>query len=189
MQSWIAQRNYRCVKVTNPKSETAVDEQQSFLARHLVFVSKAPGSSSALEAALHHAQGNVLKDFWMITSAEAADEAKQVGDELKQRYPAVNVHPAVYVDDIYSIAEAKAEVEHLRVKCLRKYDKGEVMCDFTEFTKSMSAGMILACAPAEARLQYMHPSRYLPDGRAEVQSGSHAVEVKIGYRVEEEEEG
>jgi CRISPR-associated protein (Cas_Cas02710) len=154
----------------------------------IVFVSKAPGSSSALEAALHHATEGHLKDFWMIASEDSADEAKRIGDLLKSRHPQVQVHPPACISDINSIPEAKMEVENLRGKCRKKYDSSEIVCDFTGLTKSMSAGMILACAPRDARLQYMHPNKYLPNGYADVAAGSHAVEVKIAYQIDEDED-
>jgi hypothetical protein len=156
----------------------------------IVFVSKGEGSSSALEAALYHAREDVLRELWMITSAEAEEEAKRVGEAVRSRFPAVTIPPPVRVADIYSIPDAKAEVEKIRTICLRKYKReADVMCDFTGFTKSMSAGMILACAPKSARLQYMHPNEFLPNGRANTAAGSHPVEVEIAYSIEEEEEG
>jgi CRISPR-associated protein (Cas_Cas02710) len=154
----------------------------------IVFVSKAPGSSSALDAALHHAAGG-LEVFWMITSQEASEEAERIGRELKAQYPKVDVHPVVCISDIYSIVEAKAEVENIRRKSMRRFKtEADIICDFTGLTKSMSAGMILACAPRQARLQYMHPNKFQPDGRADISAGSHAVEVKIAYQIEDEEE-
>lgn len=154
----------------------------------VVFVSMPPGSSSAVEAALYHGDKDVLRELWMITSEQAAGEAKRVGEVVKARYPSVTVNPAVCVGDAYSIENAKDEVEKIRKVCLRKYrDPAEVMCDFTGFTKSMSAGMILACAPRQARLQYMHPNEIFPDGRANSAAGSHPVEVELAYWIEEDE--
>ncbi|HET6842927.1 MAG TPA: hypothetical protein VFK06_14820 [Candidatus Angelobacter sp.] len=153
----------------------------------IVFVSKGPGSSSALDAAFHHAKGDHLQDLWMIASEESISEAKRIEEQITSQHPRVKVHPVTCIHDINSIREAKSEVENLRGKCLRKYHESEVICDFTGLTKNMSAGMIFACAHREARLQYMHPNSYLPDGRADVNAGSHAVEVKIAYQIEEEE--
>jgi hypothetical protein len=155
----------------------------------IVFVSKGEGSSSALDAAFHHAQGDHLRDLWMIASEESTGEAKRIEEQITSRHPRVKIHPVTCIHDINSIREAKSEVENLRGKCLRTHHhESEVICDFTGLTKNMSAGMILACAPREARLQYMHPNRYKPDGRADVDAGSHAVEVKIAYQVEEDED-
>jgi hypothetical protein len=54
-------------------------------------------------------------------------------------------------------------------------------------TKHMSAGMIFACTPREARLQFMHPRWFLADGRADPEPGpSEPVEVQIAYQIEEE---
>ena len=58
-------------------------------------------------------------------------------------------------------------VEKIRRQMLRQEIKdNDIVCDFTGLTKHMSAGMIFACAPKEARLQYMHPKRFLANGRA-----------------------
>ena len=66
--------------------------------------------------------------------------------------------------------------------------ENDIMCDFTGMTKHMSAGMIFACAPKEARLQYMHPKGFLADGRADPDAGpSEPVEVEIAYQLEEDE--
>ena len=65
--------------------------------------------------------------------------------------------------------------------------ENDIVCDFTGMTKHMSAGMIFACAPREARLQFMHPRRFLADGRADPEAGpSEPVEVEIAYQIEED---
>lgn len=153
----------------------------------IVFVSKGAGSSSALDAALYHAEEDVLKELWIITSEEASDDAARVRQEVARLYPKVTVHPPVCVTSIHDIQEAKTEVENIRRKCLQKYQsERDVICDFTGLTKHMSAGMIFACAPREARLQYMHPRRVLPaDGRADpAGAASEPMEVEIAYQVE-----
>jgi hypothetical protein len=90
---------------------------------------------------------------------------------------------------MYSIVEAKEEVEKIRKRMLRQgLEANDIMCDFTGMTKHMSAGMIFACAPKEARLQYMHPRRFLDDGRADPEAGpSEPIEVEIAYQVEEDD--
>jgi hypothetical protein len=152
----------------------------------VVFVSKGPGSSSALDAALYHADNDMLQDLWIITSEEARDDADRVRREVLSLHPNVTVHPPVYVMNVHDIGEAKTEVEIVRRKCLLKYkSEKEIICDFTGLTKHMSAGMIFACAPKEARLQYMLPKRFLPDGRADFTAGpSDPIEVEIAYQVE-----
>jgi hypothetical protein len=156
----------------------------------IVFVSKGAGRSSARDAAFYHAEGEVLRHLWLLTSSEAEEEAAWVRGQVGARYPAVTVYPTVCLPDVYSIPDAKEEVERIRKAILRKeLDDREVMCDFTGMTKHMSAGMIFACAPKEARLQFMHPKRFLADGRADPEAGaSEPVEVEIAYQIEEDDE-
>jgi hypothetical protein len=152
----------------------------------IAFVSLGPGRSSALEAASYHAEGGVLRDLWLITSTAASADAGYVRAEVEKLFPHVTVHPTVFLTDVYSIPEAKAEVENLRKKCLLKHkSERDVICDFTGLTKSPSAGMMLACAPRNARLQYMHPKGYLANGYADTALGSNPVEVEIAYDIEE----
>jgi hypothetical protein len=47
--------------------------------------------------------------------------------------------------------------------------------------------MILACAPGDARLQYMVPNRLTIEGRADPSAGSRPREVFIHYTVVEED--
>lgn len=156
----------------------------------IVFVSKGPGSASARDAAFYHAEKGDLRELWLITSTEAGSDADRVATEVLSRFPSLVVHPTIFVSDIYSLEEAKGEVENLRKKSLRAYEsEREVMCDFTGLTKHMSAGMILACAPRDARLQYMHPKRFLPDGRADPEAGpSEPVEIHIAYQLNEDDD-
>ena len=155
----------------------------------IAFVSKGSGRTSARDAVLYHAGDGVLQHLWLLTSKEAEADADWVRGEVARRWPAVTVYPTVCLADIYSIVDAKEEVEKIRRGMLRKgLAQNDIMCDFTGMTKHMSAGMIFACAPKEARLQFMHPKRFLADGRADPEAGpSEPVEVKIAYQLEEEE--
>jgi len=155
----------------------------------IAFVSKGAGRTSARDAVLHHAGDGVLQQLWLLTSKEAEADADWVRGEVARGWPAVTVYPTVCLPDIYSIVDAKEEVEKIRKGMLRKgLEENDIMCDFTGMTKHMSAGMIFACAPKEARLQFMHPKKFLPDGRADPEAGpSEPVEVKIAYQLEEEE--
>ena len=155
----------------------------------VVFVSMKAGRSSARDAALYHAGEGVLQHLWLLTSVDAQADAEWVRGEVTRAWRDVEVHPTVCLSDIYSIVEAKEEVEKIRKQMLRKrLAENDIMCDFTGMTKHMSAGMIFACAPKESRLQYMHPKRFLPDGRADPDAGpSEPVEVEIAYQVEVDE--
>jgi hypothetical protein len=154
----------------------------------IVFVSKGAGRTSARDAAFYHAGDGVLRHLWLLTSAEAEADADWVRAEVERECPRATVYPTVCLPDIYSIPDAKAEVEKIRKGMLRKgVAENDIVCDFTGMTKHMSAGMIFACTPKEARLQYMHPKRFLADGRADPAAGpSEPIEIEIAYQVEED---
>jgi hypothetical protein len=156
----------------------------------VVFVSMKAGRASARDAAFYHGGEGVLQHLWLVTSTDAMAEAEWLRDEMRREFPGVKVYPTVCVSDVYSIVEAKEQVERIRKQLLRGgLAETDIVCDFTGMTKHMGAGMIFACAPREARLQFMHPRRFLADGRADPEAGpSEPVEVQIAYQIEEEGE-
>ena len=58
-----------------------------------------------------------------------------------------------------------------------------IIVDYTGGTKSMTAGLILACASSERRLQFMRPGGYDAEGRADRNLPSKATEVKIAFKL------
>lgn len=180
MQRWVTRnRQFQRIGITRHVTRARV---------LVAFVSMKAGRNSAVDAALYHAGEGVLEHLWLLTSADALADAGWVGEQVLLKHPRVTVHPAVCVADIYSIPDAKDEVEKIRRQTMRKgMAESDIMCDFTGMTKHMSAGMIFACAPREARLQYMHAAKFLADGRADPAGGpSRPVEVEIAYELEEE---
>ena len=57
----------------------------------------------------------------------------------------------------------------------------EVIADYTGGTKTMTAGMILACARPDRKLEFMKPRRYRPDGTADRGAGSEPREVNVAF--------
>lgn len=47
----------------------------------------------------------------------------------------------------------------------------EMVADITGGTKPMTAGMVLACTPADRHVEYLKPNRTFPDGRADPSGG------------------
>ena len=169
---------------------TILENDQVVKARGMIaFVSMGPGRSSALQAALYHAQGGDLEHIWLITAPDAVPDAEWVKSQIAVEHPAICLHPTELLEDVNSITAAKALVEHLRRYAIREchVPEADLTCDFTGLTKHASAGMILACAPREARLQYMHAARKMADGRADPTGGSVPREVDIHYVVVEQD--
>lgn len=154
----------------------------------IVFVSQGPGRTSALQAVTYHAGRAALKHVWLITTRAAEGDAAWVADQVRAQFPKVRIHEPQLLDDKDNIREAKGVVEHLRQRAMDEFEAAEsdIICDFTGLTKNASAGMILACAPKTARLQYMVPNRLMPDGRADTAAGSRPREVFIQYMIIEE---
>lgn len=57
----------------------------------------------------------------------------------------------------------------------------DVIADYTGGTKTMTAGMILACARPDRKLEFMKPRAYKPDGTADRAAGSEPREVDIAF--------
>lgn len=57
----------------------------------------------------------------------------------------------------------------------------DVIADYTGGTKTMTAGMILACARPDRKLEFMKPRHYRPDGTAAREEGSEPREVNIAF--------
>ncbi len=164
------------------------NESVSSAAALIAFVSQGPGRTSGLQAAAYHAGKGALKHLWLITTRTAEADARWVSEQLRAQYPDVRIHEIQLLDDKDSIREAKGIVEHLRLRAMDEFRVSErdIMCDFTGLTKNASAGMILACAPKTARLQYMVPNRVDEGGRADPSAGSRPREVFIQYMLIEE---
>lgn len=169
---------------------TILENNQVLRARGMIaFVSMGQGRSSALQAALYHADGGALEHIWLVTAPDAVPDAEWVTSQIREAHPGIHIHAIESLEDVNSITAAKGLIEYLRRYAIRECNipEPDLICDFTGLTKHASAGMILACAPREARLQYMHATRKLADGRADPAAGSVPREVDIRYVVVEQD--
>jgi hypothetical protein len=166
------------------------DEAVRGAAGLIAFVSQEKGRTSALQAAEYHVGRGSLRHLWLITTRAAESDGAWVAENVKALSRDVTVHELQFLDDKDNIREAKTLVEHLRNRAMKdlRVREEDVICDFTGLTKNASAGMILACAPKDARLQYMVPNRLMSDGRADTLAGSRPREMFIQYTVLDEEE-
>ncbi|MEM7554856.1 MAG: hypothetical protein AAF378_12285 [Cyanobacteria bacterium P01_A01_bin.84] len=67
----------------------------------------------------------------------------------------------------------------------KKYNlnESEIIADYTGGTKSMTSGVILACANPQRRLQFMKPGGYVDGGRADLTKKSIATEVQVAFKL------
>lgn len=59
----------------------------------------------------------------------------------------------------------------------------QIIADYTGGTKSMTAGLILACASPQRRLQFMLPKAYTMGGQADAAQPSVATEVSVAFQI------
>jgi hypothetical protein len=162
-------------------------EHSALAAKDLVaMVSPGNGRETALAAALHHGPLG-LERVWLLCSEDSAADAGWVKAEVLKRLPAVDVRVRTALRTAFNIEDVKAEVECVRKLALKGGRQQEdLVCDFTGMTKHASVGMVLACLPWVARLEYVAP--LTTDERKRGVTPKPPVEVKIGYRLLDDEE-
>lgn len=154
----------------------------------IVLASEGRGIGSAAEGAIqYHLATYKLKRCWIVTGGPGSEASateiiqelagKNVASELFIRVPLdlaeANDPVAVYlrIDDVYRQASHEGLAED------------EVMADYTGGTKSMTAGMVLACTSPRRHLQFMKPRLYKSDGRADSDAGSDPVAIDTRFEL------
>lgn len=148
------------------------------------------------EAAAYHGRDvsgqSVLRHCWLIAGAGVGDPARQKlssrekADRLRAELESAGVQTR-----ILSLEDASEGDDPLTTKGLVDQAFAEaaavglgledVIADYTGGTKTMTAGMILACTGPARKLQFMKPRRYKPDGTADRAAGSEPQEVNIAF--------
>lgn len=110
-----------------------------------------------------------LEHLWLIASIRTAGLAEQLQAEYgaAEKTAGVQTHITVLTnDDIYSHEATEAVVESIYAGLPEGLAQDDVIADFTGGTKSMTAGMIMACLDVDRPLEYV-PQKYrtAPDGR------------------------
>jgi len=62
-------------------------------------------------------------------------------------------------------------------------EASNLIADYTGGTKSMTAGVVLACANPERHLEFMKPDGYTEEGRADLSKDAIATDVKINFQL------
>ncbi len=173
----------------------------------IVVASKSkPGTKSAAQAAIEHhwlnGNGN-LQHCWIICGGrELLDFARQILEQLGFR--CLNQQAIEYeMKDIdnpnrilkVSLRTIKADsvddpnATFTLVNKIYAEAKNEgieelnIIADYTGGTKSMTSGMILACATPQRRLQFMKPGGYLENGYADHTKDAIATEVQVAFKI------
>ncbi|MBI3635416.1 MAG: hypothetical protein HY216_04225 [Candidatus Rokubacteria bacterium] len=153
----------------------------------IVLASEGGGISSAEGAIRHHVAGRRLEHCWIITGsprseASATDLIQRLAKDdvpvtLFNRLPLdpaeANDPVAVYrrINDVYLETSRRGVAED------------DIMADYTGGTKSMTAGMVLACTSPKRHLQFMKPRRYTSEGLADHSAGSDPVAIDIRFEL------
>lgn len=154
----------------------------------IVLASRGAGISSAEAAIRHHHAAGSLERCWIVTGGkDSATTAEGLIDRLRKDGIPMERFQCI---PLKNEAEADNPVAVYRVidRLFREADAGgiseeHIIGDYTGGTKSMTAGMILACAPPQRHLQFMKPRGYTADGRADDRVSSDAVIVDIRFEL------
>lgn len=153
----------------------------------IVMASPGAGISSAEGAIRYHLRSEQLEHCWLMTGGAASEASggrlieKLVNEGIPMaRFRNVRLDPL----DVNN-----PEAVYRRINAI--YEQGEevglredeIIGDYTGGTKSMTAGMILACASPRRHLQFMKPRRSTDDGRAEEGTESEPVAVHIRFEL------
>ncbi|MEK6320457.1 MAG: hypothetical protein AABN33_02115 [Acidobacteriota bacterium] len=144
----------------------------------IVLVSQGKVEASPAAAAIKY-HLLALDHCWLITSTEAQTQLeppfqsswKNAGLLKAQCQDHARVHIKVIdPEDPQSIFQSVEQV-YAEAKSYGLTSK-DVVADFTGGAKMMTAGMVLACTPADRDVQYMKPLAFLPDGQPDRSAGS-----------------
>lgn len=148
----------------------------------------------------HYDANGKLEHCWLVASKKPEQEPQwetkpgqepiqssfRNAQELKGRYEAELATMEVeMVEEADNPEEVFRAVQDIYGRAAEVgLDEQDIVADFTGGTKSMTAGMVLACTSLNRDLEFMKPRRYLPDGRADPKAGSDPKFVDIGFFVE-----
>ena len=141
-------------------------------------------------AILHHSHSKTLQHCWLICTKATLGEAEQIAnrlsdkgvefhygekDELKDpNNPRQNISLFLNDDDADDPDQIQKLIDAIYADALDNYglDESQIIADYTGGTKSMTAGVILACGKPSRRLQYLS------------QIKNKLIEVKISYKIQ-----
>jgi len=131
----------------------------------------------------------VLQKCWMLTCGKAScDAAKQLIAKLliEHNIPhslfEIMEMPGEYADNP---SEFYGKVEEIFRSLPKGFEEEDIISDYTGGTKSMTAGLMLACALPSRNLQVLKPNKYKDDGTADRTEGSKPIYVEISFKVKE----
>jgi hypothetical protein len=168
------------------------DVRQVTRQRQALIAISSPGSQKATEPIVRfHYRGERnqleprLRHCWLIAGpGEGQDSSYENALAIQKDYPTIEVR-IKRIDD----ADDPKKVFELVQQIYKEAEalgipRSEIIADYTGGTKSMTAGLILACTEQDRDLQYMKPRRYTTDGRADPAAGSDPISVDTNFFLE-----
>ena len=167
-----------------------------------------PGVKSAAQAAIEHhwnqGKGN-LQHGWMICGgSKSLEQACSIVKQMPGKCKEVNNNPMeLKLTDpdnsqrqlrisLRNLELVKADDPNETFKLVNQIyaeaakegiEASDLIADYTGGTKSMTAGIVLACANPERRLEFMKPGGYTEDGRADPSKVAIATDVQINFQL------
>ena len=167
-----------------------------------------PGGKSAPEVAIEHhwmeGKGN-LEHCWLICGgAESLQDARKLMQKITGEEQFLNPQKLEFefCDPDDPNRKLKVSFKVLREEAIHdpnatfklvneiytqasqeQLESEQIIADYTGGTKSMTAGLILACASPQRRLQFMLPKSYTMGGQADTAQPSVATEVNVAFRI------
>lgn len=167
------------------RTSIEVVQSESVAPRKGLIVFSSPGSrTTAAENAIKAHLGN-LQHCWIIDGPDipgAKPTSRENADQIIQTYRALKPTVAFYIkelDDEHNPERAFHLVQAIYHEALAHgLAEHDIVADYTGGTKSMTAGMVLACSASEDRnAQYMKPRQVEPTGVATPAAGAVPVLV------------
>ena len=167
-----------------------------------------PGVKSAAQAAIEHhwneGKGN-LQHCWIICGgSKSLEHARSIVNQMQGQVELVKSNPMEFkLTDphdsqrqlrisLRNLEPAKADDPNETFKLVNQIyeeaateaiEASNLIADYTGGTKSMTAGIVLACANPERRLEFMKPDGYTEDGRADLSKDAIATDVQINFQL------
>jgi len=172
---------------------TSMVEKKKKQYKGIIVFASAGTNPSAINAITEHIDS--LEKCWVITGDEDtvtgslanALSLKDVFKEELEKKPDGGKDffeiKKLTVDKAYNPSAVYDMVEDIFSNLPEGIKETDVISDYTGGTKSMSAGMILACALPSRDLQVLKPKKLKSDGTADRQGGQYPLFIDVQFKV------
>ncbi|MEW6418836.1 MAG: hypothetical protein AB1480_12065 [Nitrospirota bacterium] len=163
--------------------------------RGLIVLCSIGENISAEQAIRYHYRGlknehqdSILKHCWMITGGDASEQAARnlIVKLVSEGFPN-NLFKIIQIsgDDADNPTKVYKIIEDIFKSLPEGFKESDIISDYTGGTKSMTSGLVLACAIPSRELQFMKPRKYKDDGTADRAAGSDPRAVDIRFKLKE----